>query len=626
LPEYKNPNAGGGSSTDMRSFLVMMLVFAGVLFGIKWWSAKHNPETAAPNAPAAQTQQAPPAAGTSAAAASGNVPASVVASSTTTAATAQADAEQTTVVENDLYKITFSNRGGEARSWILKKYKDEHGAPLDLVHDAAAAHFGYPLSLYTYDPAVTKALATALYIPSATGTAQISEPLTFHWAANGFDVTKTFTFGSDYVIHADTQVLRNGAPIAALVSWPASFGDMSNLIAYNGAVIDQTSGKSTDHLEVKKVVGGATENGPFDWVGVTDQYFGAIFLPDNPADATVVTLHNELMTENKSTSKPDAKGAFQPVPAGELPKGMAKVPFIGAALGSHAGHVQTRLFVGPKNWSVLGNVKSKNGDTLHSIIDFGFWGYVSQGLFLGLRAVHGWIAPAESAFPAKDWSWGWAIVIFTVLINLILLPLRVQGMKGMLKMQRIQPQIDAIKAKFGNPGPTSPKQAEQNAEIMALQKREGVSMFGGCVPTLIQFPLLFAFFTMMTKVVELRHAHWFWLPDLSSADPYHILPIVMVLTSFLVQFYTPSPGVDPQQQRMMAFMMPAFSGWMTWNYASGLALYWNIGNFIMIIQQQVMNRTELGREMKALQAARVKRNTVPAGSKPATPRTIQGKR
>ena len=148
-------------------------------------------------------------------------------------------------------------------------------------------------------------------------------------------------------------------------------------------------------------------------------------------------------------------------------------------------------------------------------------------------------------------------------------------------------------------------------------------MFGGCVPTLVQLPLLFVFFTMMTKVVELRQAHFWWLPDLSAADPYHILPIVMVLTSFAVQFFTPMPGQDPQQQRMMAFMMPAFSCYMTWNYASGLALYWNVGNLIMIIQQQVMNRTALGREMRELQLKRAKRKQ---GPQTGTARTIQARR
>jgi YidC/Oxa1 family membrane protein insertase len=184
-----------------------------------------------------------------------------------------------------------------------------------------------------------------------------------------------------------------------------------------------------------------------------------------------------------------------------------------------------------------------------------------------------------------------------------------------------------IKAKYKNPKPTDPKAAEMNAEVMAYQKEQGVSMFGGCIPSLIQLPLLFAFFTMMTRVVELRHAHWFWLPDLSSADPYHILPIFMVITSFLVQFYTPSPGVDPQQQKMMAFMMPAFSGYMTWNYASGLAIYWNVGNLIMIIQQTIMNRTSLGREMREIAAkrARSKLGATKPGPKPS-PRTIPGRR
>ena len=197
----------------------------------------------------------------------------------------------------------------------------------------------------------------------------------------------------------------------------------------------------------------------------------------------------------------------------------------------------------------------------------------------------------------------------------------------MLKMQRIQPQIDAIKAKYKNPKPTDPKAAEMNAEVMAYQKDQGVSMFGGCIPTLIQLPLLFAFFSMLTKVVELRQAHLFWLPDLSAADPYHILPIVMVISSFLVQFYTPSPGVDPQQQKMMAFMMPLFSGYMTWNYASGLALYWTVGNFIMIVQQVVMNQTSLGSEMREIAAERARLKAErPKHPERIHPRSSRGKR
>jgi YidC/Oxa1 family membrane protein insertase len=157
-----------------------------------------------------------------------------------------------------------------------------------------------------------------------------------------------------------------------------------------------------------------------------------------------------------------------------------------------------------------------------------------------------------------------------------------------------------------------------NTEIMKLQKDNGVNMFGGCIPTLVQLPLLFAFFSMLPKVVELRHAHWAWLPDLTAPDPYYIIPAVMVISQFLMQFYTPSPGVDPQQQKMMAFMMPAISGYFVISYGSGLGLYWAVGNFFGIAQQFIMNRTSLGKEMREIAAKRARRK---AGAP-----VIQGKR
>jgi YidC/Oxa1 family membrane protein insertase len=611
LPEFKNPNQAGGGSQDSRSFLVLIVVMFGVIFGTQYWRAKHNPTTPEPTPPAATqsaTQSSAPAA----------APTSTLGltSSTTksTTPTIQASAESTTIVENELYSITFSNRGGQVTSWILKNYKDTEGHPLDLVHNGASKQFGYPLSLYTYDANLTQNLAQALYVPSATGKLEAPATLSFNYAAGNIVVHKTFTFGSDYVIHADTQLLRDGAPISALLAWPAGFGDMETLQSYGNALIDTSSNGKDDHIAMKKVSGGATLNGTFEFAGVSDQYFAAIFMPDQPQSATLVTLHRQLMAKVQSAAaKLDPNNGFLPLPPdGISPKGMAALPFLGAAVGDLSGHNQERLFVGPKSIKVLKSISTVNGNTLEPVLDFGFWGPVGKVLFLGLQLVHSHIAS----------NWGWAIIIFTIFINLILLPLRVTGMRSMLKMQRIQPQIDLIKAKYKNPKATDPKMAEMNAEVMAYQKSQGVSMFGGCVPTLIQMPLLLAFYTMMTKVVELRQAHWFWLHDLSVFDPWRILPIMMVLTSFLVQYYTPSPGVDPQQQRMMAFMMPAFSGYMTWNFASGLALYWNTGNLIMIIQQAVMNRTALGLELRELAAKRAKSKSI---GKPAA-KTIQGRR
>jgi YidC/Oxa1 family membrane protein insertase len=258
----------------------------------------------------------------------------------------------------------------------------------------------------------------------------------------------------------------------------------------------------------------------------------------------------------------------------------------------------------------LKNIRAANPKvSLEPLLEFGFWGFIGKYLFLGLQFLHLKVVS----------NWGWDIVILTVLINILMLPFRVKTMTSALKMQRIQPQMDAIKEKYKKYKVTDPKRNEMNAEIMELQKKEGVNMFGGCIPSLITFPFLMAFFYMVPKVVELRHAQWLWLPNLQAPDPWHLLPILMVVSQFLVQFYTPSPGVDPQQQKMMAFMMPAFSGYICWQYPSALALYWSVGNLIGIAQQSVMNRTSLGREMREIAAKRARRKS---GGGP----TIQGKK
>lgn len=633
MAEFKNPNQAGGGTQDNRSLLVMMIVLIGVTVGIQYWRSKH-PEAPTPPAPVSQTAAAPqaaPALGSGGTQASGAMTAAPVPA-------IQAAAESTTVVENELYRITFSNRGGQVTSWILKKYRDNEGNPLDMVHAGAAKQFGYPLSLYTYDPTLTKSLANALYVPSATGDLQAPASLSFKFAAGNVTVEKTFTFDATYTIHADTVVLRDGAPIRALVAWPGGFGDEETLQGYAAAQVDTSQNGKDNHEAFKKVSGGNTLNGPFDWAGVSDQYFATIFLPDAPQTASVATLHNQLMTEIKvaeskfSLSSPSTwfggsastlprNQAFAPLPAdGIAPKGMTSLPFLGAAMGDVSGHSQMRVFVGPKALDVLGAIRSTTGDTLKPLVDFGFFGVIGKPLFIVLSWIHKAIAPVGAvALTPLDRSWGWAIILLTVIINVVLLPLRYTSMKSALKMQRIQPGVEAIKAKYKNPKATDPKAAQMNAEVMQYQKDQGVNMFGGCIPSLIQLPLLYAFFTMLTRVVELRQSHFYWLPDLSAADPWHILPIVMVASSFLVQFYTPSPGVDPQQQKMMAFMMPLVSGYFTWTYASGLALYWAVGNFIMIGQQLAMNQTSLGKEMRALAAERARR-------KAGGPKTIQARR
>jgi YidC/Oxa1 family membrane protein insertase len=596
LAEFKNPNQQGGGQ-DSRSFLVMVVVMVAVFFGLQYFRAK-NPQTVAPSASAPAAQSAPAQPGAQPAP---SAPLAAAPAASTTPAI-KAVAESTTTVENELYRITFTNHGGRVASWILKQFKDSDGHPLDLVHHQAAEPFGHPLSLYTYEPALTTAVNDALYVPSATGNLAAPSSLTYKYSEGNLEVTKTFSFDETYVLHADVQILRNGSPIRALVSWPGGFGDQDNAQAYAGAQVDFSRDGSSTHLPPKKVSGGDTLNGPFDWAGTSSNYFAAIFLPDAPATSTVATFHNQL--DVAKTIRRTGLGSGSPA------KGSIEVSILGAALGDVNGHTQTRVFVGPKAVNVLRNIRATGTNTtLEPLLDFGFWGPIGKYFFLALQFIHTHITS----------NWGWAIIILTLGVNTLILPLRIKTMQSGLKMQRIQPQMDAIKEKYKKYKATDPKRNEMNMEIMKLQKDNGVNMFGGCIPTLIQLPLLFAFFSMLPRVVELRHASWFWIPDLTAPDPFHILPILMVVSSFLMQYYTPSPGVEPQQQKMMAFTMPAVTGYFVWNYGAGLGLYWAVGNIFGIVQQMVMNRTSLGREMREIAAKRARRR---AGA----PATLQGKR
>jgi YidC/Oxa1 family membrane protein insertase len=194
-------------------------------------------------------------------------------------------------------------------------------------------------------------------------------------------------------------------------------------------------------------------------------------------------------------------------------------------------------------------------------------------------------------------------------------------MRSSLKMMRIQPKVEALKKRYAHLKMNDPKRAEMNTEMMALYKTEGVNMYGGCLPMLLQMPLFFAYFRVLQNTVELRQAHWAWLSDLSAPDPLHILPIIIIVTMFVTQFITPSPGMDPNQRRMMAIMMPVIFGFTLWHYASGLALYWGTGNLINLAMQLGINQSRIGKEMHDIAAKRAAKKL--GGGKPPT---IAGRR
>jgi len=571
----------------MRSLWGFMVVFVIMIVAFQYFAPKKTEQQNSQQKPQTQTQQSAPAPAQPAnpGATPGASPDQPV-SNAASAAAVQAPSESDTVVENELYRITFTNRGGVVKSWVLRKYKDDtQKNPLDLVNHAAAAKFGLPLSLFAYDAGLKNRLNSVLYVPSETGTISVpgtgEKTLTFDYSYGGLTVRKTFHFDSSYVIGADVSVTQNGGPVTALIAWPSGLGDQTTPQGYVGATIDTSQNGKADQIALKKVVGGDTLRGSFDYAGVSDLYFSAVFMPVSPADTAVVTEHESLAVP-KNPAHPDANAVDQ-------------VPLLGAAVGSIGGGAfGTRLFVGPKNLDLLESVHTASGENLEHVVSFGWWGWIAKPMLLVLRffVTHG--------IP----NWGWAILILTLILNLAMLPTRVMMMKSSLKMQRIQPQMDSIKAKYAKYKTTDPRRQDMNKEMFDLQRKEGVNMFGGCLPMLLQYPLLFGFYRMLMYAIELRQAHWLWLTDLSAPDALHILPLSVIISMFLSQFFTPSPGMDQSQQRMMAFMMPAIFGVMMWNIGSGVALYWAGSNLLGVATQMVMNRTSMGQEMRAIAAKR----------------------
>ena len=613
MPEIQNPNlqaqggGSGGGGGDMRSTMLFTLVALVAILGYQFFFKPKQPAT-----PAAQSQsQSQPA---PAAAASGQGSVSSAPQAQLASPQVTASAEVKTAVENGLYRIVFSNRGAAAQSWVLKdkQYKDHPdpgGQQLDLIN-AKTKNIGLPLQVFTYEPALTKLLNTdALYQVSTSGALvngalQAPGTISFTYAANGIEAVKTFRFDSSYVVTAELSVKRNGSPVRALLTWPAGLGDQIEASHYAyGKFVWATNGKD-DSIDAKKVSGNATLDHPFEFAAVTDLYFTATFLPDAPQTASVVTLHNST----EVPSDPDDPNSQK-----------HPVSVLGLAVGDQSGTTRLRIFAGPKATEILSSIHTTGADgkpdgpTLEPLTQYGMWTVIAKPLYWTLRWLRNQLGSGAD-------NWGWAIILFTILFNLLMLPTRFMMMKSSVKMARIAPKVEALKKRYAHLKATDPKKAEMNTEMMALYKTEGVNMYGGCLPLLVQMPLFFAYFRVLQYTVELRQAHWFWLTDLSSPDPSHVLPIIIIITMFLTQYITPSPGMDPAQRRMMAFMMPVMFGFMLWHYASGLALYWGTGNLINLAMQLGINQSSLGKELHALA---VKRAAKKSG---VSPKTIQGRR
>lgn len=467
------------------------------------------------------------------------------------------------VVETDNIHAVFSTQGAVLKHWHLKHDTDNAGQPLDLVPIQIPASMARPFSLSTNDAALTTTMASAIYQPSAGNLSLGNRPgvLSFDYRdqASGLNVHKSFQFqpnGHPYVLNVEATIDVAGAAKPVTIDLGPSVGvgynEQGSRYGYPNQPVLSRGGK-VERPKPADLVTTPTFDGPFRFVGVGDHYFLSAALP---GDKNVKITYAQVELPVPWNDPQNRKRLFFSYSVAS--PGAASVPF----------------FFGPKAFDTLRAVDKE----LVRTIDFGMFAFLVVPLLQALKWVNGYVG-----------NYGWSIVVLTILINVVLFPLRHRSMVSMKKMQALQPKTKAIQDRYAKYKVTDPERQKMNQEMMALYKEHGVNPASGCVPMLLTLPILFAFYSLLAMSIELRHAPFiFYLQDLSMPDKYWITPLLMGATMFWQQRMMPSTA-DPMQQKMFLFMPIIFTFSFIWAPA-GLVLYWLMSNLMAIGQQYVTNQ------------------------------------
>jgi YidC/Oxa1 family membrane protein insertase len=561
---------------ELRILVAAVLSMVVILVWAKYFAPKppaKQPQKEQPAVTAPATPSPSTSAGTSGGAPTARAPGKpTVGAAAPTAAPPTAETqERTIVVENALYRVEFSNRGAVVKSWQLKRYKDDAKPQrtLDLVHtESSAKTGGWPFSLVFDDPQLEKAANTGLYKISSDSTSlEAPAELTFTWSDGHLEVTKKFHFDHSYVVSAETTATYNGAHVLAGLAWRGGFGDVTVTDPAPSATINtfySENGKLSMFLEKKLDTPdkwGNVWQGGKTFTGIEDRYFTAAFLA--PSDSLSTTLQTRYWKVWDTKTTKEGKEESEAIP--EVATATSEQP------------MALRVFVGPKDYDDLKAMHPP----LNALVQFGWLEFIADPLFHGLKWLFKYIP-----------NWGWAIVVLTIVINMVLFPLRISSYRTTLKMQRVAPEIKQIQEKYKKYKMNDPRKAQMNKEVMAIYSREGINPVGGCFQMFLQMPIWFGLNSALRYAIELRHASWLWIRDLASKDPYYILPVTVGVSMYLVSKMTPMTTTDPQQAQMMKIMPLTFAVmFVVFPFSSGLALYILTSSLIGIVQQWYLNRT-----------------------------------
>jgi len=463
-------------------------------------------------------------------------------------------------VETDNYIALFTNQGARLKSFKFKKYRssvEENSPPFDIVQSAPGVPFPLGIRWQSPVPFDDEELLYSVKGNDLKLTDDSKSTLVFTGrTANGTVITKTFTFsGSTYPVQFEASVAPTGgsAPVPELILTAKSDHSVPNPDAHFEGFLALVDNKI--HREPPaEIAKGHEFVGDVAWEGFGYTYFFFGLLPDNGAQQRLWVRQS----------------------------GAALVAAISGPAGTPGNVNRYTLFVGPKELDILKSV----GKGLERTIDFGYFGFVSIPFLYVLHFFHGFTG-----------SYGIDIILLTVLIKLLMAPLTHKSFVSMKQMQKLQPQMERLKEKYKD------DKEKLNKEIMELYRRNGVNPLGGCLPMVLQFPVFIGLYNALSTPIELRHARFLWIKDLSRPDweslpftlgSWHlgipVLTIFMGASMFIQQWMTPSAG-DPNQRKMM-LMMPLIFTFMFVSFPAGLTVYWLVNNILTIGQQYWINRME----------------------------------
>jgi YidC/Oxa1 family membrane protein insertase len=531
---------------------------------------------------------------------------------------------RTVTIRSPLYEVTLDAKGGVATSWVIlrnKSYKADYPIfadgsnenekkPLQLISAKATEQREFPFRLETEDPTLNSDLNGRNYQVSAAEESITLAPgeeraidltLTLD---KGVTVKKSFIFRADsYVADLGVDLRQNGQPLPnTRLALGASIGDHAinhhtfyhieseSVARINGDIYRHQGYYSFEYDASGKAK--LADAGSVDWAGVADAYFAMAAIPATPGQGVEYraskyevetqpffdSIFSWVIRSAKTKETRHLVTAFMPIPTD------------GAA---------SKVFTGPKDYFLLNPLDTQLAESVGRELEF-----VNLINFSNYSIIRWFVKPlsipilhALHFFNGITQNYGLAIIVFTFLFYSLLFPLRWKQSKSFKKAAGNAPKMKELQDKMKDMQkkgiPTDdPRMRALQMEQLKLTK--DALPIGGCLPMLLQFPLLIAFYTAITIALDARQATFLWLPDLSAADPWHVLEFAFAGSMILAMKFTPTaPAVSPEQQmqqKMMTYLMPAMMLWVMWTAPAGLLLYWLFGNVVSFGQQMLINK------------------------------------